>query len=399
MIEYELRTWSSIRELGEPVLASLSDARTSPFLSFAWLDALEATGCVHEERGWRPLHLTLHRAGELVAFAPCYLKGNSEGEFVFDHAFARFAERSLGIRYYPKLLVAVPFTPATGSRLLVRAGEDRAELSRALSAALQRLCETLDVSSAHVLFPTEEEASALVPARMIRRTGVQFQWHNAGYQSFDEFLARFNAKRRHQIRRERREVLAHGLEIETLTGSELSPELADFVYSFYRSTVDKYYWGRRYLNRAFFEEVLSRMRDKVHLVVARDRASRRPLAGAFNLLGHDTLYGRYWGALEERNFLHFEVCFYRGIEDAIARRLVRFEPGAGGEHKLSRGFQATPTRSVHSFREPHFERAARDFMQREEAALLAEIAESRAARGFRCADESADADAEAETSI
>jgi predicted N-acyltransferase len=387
--DYELRTWSTIREFGEPALRSLSDITTSPFLSFDWLDALETTGCVKEERGWQPFHLSLHRDDALVGFAPCYLKGNSEGEFVFDHAFARFAEASLGIRYYPKLIVAVPFTPATGSRLLLRAGEDRGELSRAFASALSKLCERLELSSAHVLFPREDEAAALVGAGLAQRTGVQFQWHNRGYESFDDFLGRFNSKRRHQIRRERREV-AQGVDLEVLTGSDLNPELVDFVYSFYRATVDKFHWGRRYLNRAFFEEVLSRMRDKVHLVVARDRGSRRRLAGAFNLLGHDTLYGRYWGAVEERNFLHFEVCFYRGVEDAIARRLVRFEPGAGGEHKLSRGFEATPTRSVHLFQDAQFNRAARDFLRREEAALMAEIAEARFANGFRCTDESAE---------
>ncbi|MFZ5889719.1 MAG: GNAT family N-acetyltransferase [Myxococcota bacterium] len=381
--EYELRTWSSLRALGEARLAELSSPTTSPFLSFAWLDALEQTGCVAESRGWSPLHLTLHRNGELVAFAPAYLKSNSEGEFVFDHAFARFAEGSLGIAYYPKLIVAVPFTPATGTRVLVRAGESREVTLGAFAGGLRKVCRELGLSSAHVLFPLADETEILTQHGLAQRVGVQFQWHNAGYASFDDFLARFSAKRRHQVRRERREVNAQGVDIEVLTGSDLSPALADFVYDFYRSTVDKFYWGRRYLNRNFFEEVLSRMRDRVHLVAARDRHSGRRIAGAFNLLGADTLYGRYWGALEERKFLHFEVCFYSGIDEAIRRRLVRFEPGAGGEHKLTRGFEPTETSSVHHLADARFERAVRDFLARESSALREQIQSAKDETGLK----------------
>jgi predicted N-acyltransferase len=382
-MEYELRTHTQVAQVGEAALLSLSDAATSPFMSYAWLDALERTGCAVEQRGWAPLHFTIHRDGELVAFAPAYLKGNSEGEFVFDHSFARFAEGTLHLDYYPKLVVAVPFTPATGSRLLVRAGERTPELYAAFAAGLRKVCEELGLSSAHVLFPKQAEADALVAAGLACRTGVQFQWHNPGYGSFDDFLARFNAKRRHQIRRERREALAQGVDVEVLTGSDLTPALADFVFDFYRVTVDKHFWGRRYLNRAFFEEVLVRLRDRIHLVVGRDSASKRPIAGAFNLLGAEALYGRYWGSLEDRNFLHFEVCFYRGIEDAIARKLLRFEPGAGGEHKLARGFEATPTFSAHHLADPRFDHAVRDFLRREQAALNEQILASRGESGLR----------------
>jgi predicted N-acyltransferase len=382
-VEYELRTWNSVRAIGEATLATLSSSDTSPFLSFAWLDALEQTGCVAETKGWSPLHLTLHRDGQLVAFAPAYLKSNSEGEFVFDHAFARFAEGSLGIDYYPKLIVAVPFTPATGTRILVRAGESREQLLGAFASGLRKVAAELGLSSAHVLFPLAEEAQILVRHGLAQRIGVQFQWHNPGYTSFDDFLARFNAKRRHQIRRERREVLAQDVEIEVLTGSDLSPELADFVFSFYRSTVDKFFWGRRYLNRAFFEEVLSRMRDRVHVVAAKDKNSGRRIAGAFNLLGENTLYGRYWGALEERNFLHFEVCFYSGIEEAIRRKLIRFEPGAGGEHKLARGFEPTETTSVHHLADARFDRAVRDFLERETSALREQIKNAKDEAGLK----------------
>ncbi|MFO7177960.1 MAG: GNAT family N-acetyltransferase [Pseudomonadota bacterium] len=365
-----------MRAFGEERHRSLFEPYPSPFLSFAWLDALEQTGCVTPESGWMPCHISLHRGEETLAFAPAYVKGNSDGEFVFDQSWARFAERSLGVRYYPKLVLSVPFTPATGPRLLVRSGADRDELLRALPEALRRLVDALGLSSAHVLFPTRDDADVLAEEGLALRTGIQFQWHNAGYATFDDFLSRFTSKRRNQIRRERRDALASGIDIEVLTGSDLGPELASFVHAFYRATVDRYLWGRPYLNQAFFEEVLSRLRYAIELVVARDRASKRRIAGAFNVLGNGVLYGRYWGALEERSFLHFEVCFYRGIERAIAHKVTRFEPGAGGEHKLVRGFAPTPTYSVHHLASPRLDLTVRDFLRRERHAVEREIEEA-----------------------
>ncbi|HET9953748.1 MAG TPA: GNAT family N-acetyltransferase [Polyangiaceae bacterium] len=384
--------------MGAETLSGLQPTAGTPFLSFAWLDALERTGCVTEARGWLPMHMTLHRAGsapaskrtnsvgervggdhargnngELLAFAPAYVKTNSEGEFVFDHGIARFAQTSLSLPYYPKLILAVPFTPVTGSRLLVAPGQDPSEITAVFAGGVRSFCEQQGLSGAHVLFPPAAEASAWVTSGYARRIGVQYQWHNQGYGSFDEFLGTFNAKRRHQIRRERRQVAEQDVEIEVVTGRDLEPSWADFIFDFYRSTVDKYFWGRRYLNRSFFEEVLTTLRDQVHLVVARDRGSRRRLAGAFNLLGSDALYGRYWGAIEDRNCLHFEVCFYSGVEDAIARGLKRFEPGAGGEHKLARGFVPTRTFSTHHYVDPRLELAVRDFLAREESAIEAEL--------------------------
>jgi len=365
-----------MRAFGEERYRSLFEPYPSPFLSYAWLDALEQTGCVTPESGWMPCHLSLDRDGETLAFAPAYLKGNSDGEFVFDHSWARFAERSLGVRYYPKLVLSVPFTPATGPRLLVRAGADRDELVRALPFALRKLVEELGLSGAHVLFPERSDADVLVEGGLALRTGIQFQWHNDGYATFDDFLARFTSKRRNQIRRERREVLASGIEIDVLTGSDLLPDLAGFVHAFYRATVDRYLWGRPYLNHAFFEEVLARLRNNLEIVVARDRASRRRIAGAFNVIGNGVLYGRYWGALEDRSFLHFEVCFYRGIERAISHKVKRFEPGAGGEHKLTRGFAPTPTYSVHHLTPPRLDLTVRDFLRRERVAVEREIEEA-----------------------
>jgi predicted N-acyltransferase len=368
----EIGTHGSIRELGESDYRSLVGPDTPPFLRFEWLDALERTGCVSAESGWLPLHLSLRQGNELVAVAPAYVKGNSEGEFVFDHAWARFSEVELGLPYYPKLIVAVPFTPATGPRLLVRAGVPRELVTRAFVAGLDAICRQARLSGAHVLFPSEAEASAYTASGLLERHGVQFHWRNAGYETFDDFLGCFNAKRRHQIKRERRELGERGIVLDVLTGTDLEPALADFVFDFYVATVDKFAWGRRYLNRAFFEEVLSTMPDALHVVVARDASGRR-LGGAFNLLGATRLYGRYWGATAEVPFLHFNVCFYKGVEEAIARKLEAFEPGAGGEHKVARGFEPTVTHSAHHLIDPRLRAAVADHLRRERQAVDAHV--------------------------
>lgn len=371
---FELRTHRSIRDFGEADWRRLTGDDPPPFLSFEWLDALEQTGCVRPERGWLPVHLSLRKEGELVAGAPAYLKGNSEGEFVFDHAFAHFAEDRLGIAYFPKLIVAVPFTPATGPRLLVAPGADASELTQPFVGALARVIEELDASGVHVLFPPTEQADALADMGMAHRCGVQFHWRNRGYGDFDDFLSRFNSKRRNQIRRERRELDKQGSRIEIVTGSDFTPEVVDFAFQFYLSTVDKFIWGRQYLNRHFFEEVCSTMPDKLHLVIARDGGSGRRIAGAFNLMGGGAMYGRYWGALQDRRCLHFNVCYYAGIEECIRRGLQLFEPGAGGEHKVARGFEPTVTHSLHLFRDPRLDAAARDYMARERDAIRGHVA-------------------------
>jgi predicted N-acyltransferase len=372
----EVSTHASIRDLGESDYRALIRPETPPFLRFEWLDALERTGAVTPERGWLPMHLALKQGGEMLAAAPAYVKGNSEGEFVFDHAWARFAHGELGVSYYPKLIVAVPFTPATGPRLLVKPGAPESEIFDAFTVALRRLAERAGLSGAHVLFPSETQASAFAERGMLERHGVQYHWHNAGYRTFDDFLARFDAKRRHQIRRERRGLEERGVSLEVLTGADLRPSDADFIFDFYVATVDKFPWGRRYLSREFFEEVLASMPESLHVVVATDRASKRRLAGAFNLLGASALYGRYWGALSEVPFLHFNVCFYKGIEEAIARGLATFEPGAGGEHKRARGFEPTVTRSVHHLVDRRLRSAIADYLRRELPAVDEEVEEN-----------------------
>ncbi|WP_437301433.1 GNAT family N-acetyltransferase [Sorangium sp. So ce426] len=376
-MELEAHVHDTIRDIPESEWNALDGVSEAPFLTWAWFDALERTGCVGEAAGWLPHHITLRAEGALLAAAPAYLKDNSEGEFVFDHGWAS-ASHQIGAPYYPKLVVAVPFTPATTPRLLVRRPEDRPALLPVLAETLRKLVARSRISSAHVLFPTEDEAAALSGAAMAHRCGVQFQFENEGYRTLDDFLARFNAKRRHQIRREMRESTSQGLSIDTLRGAEITPEIVDAMFGFYVSTVEKFAWGRQYLNRAFFEEIAARLRGGgaqggVEIVLARE--GKRPIAGALNLAGPTTLYGRYWGASEERPFLHFNVCYYHPVEDCIARGLRRFEPGAGGSHKLVRGFAPSVTHSAHHIAHPRLDAAVREFLARERAAVRAKTAD------------------------
>jgi hypothetical protein len=373
----EVRIHASIREIDEAVWDALDGVAEAPFLSWAFLDAMEVTARVGHgpkpprrrsavpESGWIPHHLTFRVAGELVAAAPAYVKTNSEGEFVFDHGWAGAAERA-GLAYYPKLVVASPFTPATASRLLVARAADRAALLPALAGALRAICREAELSSAHVLFPHEAEATGLADAGMLHRLGLQFHWHNDGYKTFDDFLARFSSKRRNQIKRERREMRDRKVDLRTLRGAEITPEIIDAMYGFYASTVDKFMWGRHYLSRAFFEEACARLRGKIEIVLA--RLEGRPVGAAFNFAGPTALFGRYWGCTEDVPFLHFNVCFYEAIDGCIAQGLTRFEPGAGGRHKLARGFEPTLTHSAHHVEHPGLRRAVAEFLEREREA-------------------------------
>jgi uncharacterized protein len=376
----QVKLLESIRDVPREAWDALVDAEAAPFLEWAWLEALEASGSVRPGSGWRPRHLTLWRGNHLVAAAPAYLKEDSHGEFVFDWSWATAAER-VGLRYYPKLILAAPLTPATGRRVLVAQGEDRRERTREVMRAAVEYARSEGLSSLHVLFPTLEEASLLGEEGFGIRHGVQYHFLNEGYSSFEEVLARFTSKRRNQIRRERRATAAHGVRLRTLRGEGLGEVDPSEVYRLYASTVDKFAWGRRYLTEDFFVRVLRGFRHRVELVQA--LRADRVIAGAFNVSGPEALYGRYWGCFEEVPFLHFDVCVYQGMEETVARGLQRFEPGAGGEHKLVRGFLPALTYSAHWIFHGPLDRAVREFLGHERTAIAQGMPAWRAETGFK----------------
>lgn len=334
----------------------------SPFLEWGWLASLEEAGCVGGQTGWNPQHLALYQDDRLVAACPLYLKGNSEGEFVFDYSWANAAYRG-GIEYYPKMLVGVPFTPATGVRFLVAPELDRKGIVRALGKALRDLCHEHEISSVHVNFCHEDEAEALAEVGFLERKGFQYKWRNHGYETFEDYLGALRHKRRKEIKRERRVLGEQGIEIEALVGDAIPDEMYDEMYRLYLTTVDKYVWGRRYLTSAFFDLLSGRFRRNLCFLVARHGDD--VVAGTFNVQKSGVLYGRYWGTYEEIRHLHFNVCYYATIEHCIASGLERFEPGAGGEFKWLRGFDAEATRSMHYLRDPRLGEAVKHFLDGE----------------------------------
>ena len=341
----------------------------NPFLSHAFLDALEQSGSANAESGWRPQHLALEgEDGRLLGAVPLYLKNHSYGEYVFDWGWASAYERAGG-RYYPKLQCAVPFTPVTGRRLLLRTDAPDSA-GDALIAAMIELARRHKVSSLHVTFPTEAEWQHLGAAGLLQRVGQQFHWQNDGYRSFDDFLEALTARKRKQIRRERRDAVESGLAIETLTGNAIEERHWDVFFRFYMSTSDRK-WGSAYLNRAFFRLLGERLAHKVVLILARQ--GQRYVAGALNLVGENTLFGRNWGCIGDFPFLHFEVCYYRAIDFAIEHGLARVEAGAQGEHKIQRGYLPQATYSAHWIRDPGFARAVADFLARERRAVTHEM--------------------------
>lgn len=339
----------------------------SPFLEHGFLSSLEDAGTLEIQTGWLPRIVVLERDGVVVAAVPAYVKLHSFGEFVFDQAWAHFAERN-GVRYYPKLLVGVPFTPVTGRRFLTAPGEDRSQLVRLLGRALTELSEAFECSSVHVNFGTEEEIEALESVGFLIRHGIQYHWQREGAETFDDYLARFNSKRRNQLKRELRAPNDQGIELENLRGDALIGQ-ASLAYKLYLSTVEKFVWGRKYLNPKVFELWVDRMRHALEVVVARRADTREVVAGAVNFAGPRRLYGRYWGCFEEVKHLHFNVCYYRGIRECIERGLDVFEPGAGGEHKLVRAFAPTLTYSAHWLNHPGLREAIAHHLERERAAV------------------------------
>jgi predicted N-acyltransferase len=345
---HTLRVLESVREVPRETWDAMVGEDGSPFVEHTWLEALEATGCVGSDTGWVPAHLSLWRDETLVAVAPSYLKGNSEGEFIFDWAWAEAAHR-MSIAYYPKVLFAVPFTPATGDRVLIRPGEDRSAVTRTVATAAREWCKRVGASGAHVLFPREAEADAWQAAGYLRRDSVQYHWRRDGAASFDDYLATFDSKQRNQIKRELRRVREAGIVVETLTPGGHTRDIARAMHRFYESTVDKHgRWGRLYLSEAFFERVAERFNHRLAWVVAREERTGRPVGGAFNVFKGKHMYGRYWGAAVDVPNLHFVICYYEGIRACIERGIDVFEGGAGrDEHKRTRGFRPALTRSAH----------------------------------------------------
>src|SRR6187402_1413117 len=326
----------------------------NPFVSHEFLSSLEASQSVGGRTGWQPRHLLAEDAmGELLGVAPCYVKMHSRGEYVFDQSWAEAFERAGG-DYYPKLQVTVPFTPVTGPRLLARAGLQSEAVRCALADALVEITTASELSSAHVTFLTKEEWQTLGERNFLRRTDQQFHWENAGYESFDDFLAALASRKRKTIRRERSQAMEAGITIHPLTGSDLTEAVWDAFFGFYMDTGSRK-WGRPYLTRAFFSLIGEAMADRILLVMA--KRNGRYIAGAINFIGADTLYGRHWGAVEHHPFLHFELCYYQAIDYAIARKLAVVEAGAQGEHKLARGYVPVTTYSSHFIADPALRRA------------------------------------------
>ena len=344
------------------------EERYNPFISHAFLSALEASQSVGPRTGWTPLHLTAHAPdGTLIGAAPTYLKSHSMGEYVFDHAWADAYERA-GESYYPKLQVAVPFTPVTGRRLLLTHG--KLDARPALINGLNALMRQTKASSLHITFLTADEQAACAEEGMLARTGQQFHFFNPGYRDFDDFLSELSSRKRKMIRKEREQALSAGIEIEHLTGTAISQKHWDAFYAFYIDTGSRK-WGRPYLTRAFFDRTGETMADDILLVMA--KRGGKTIAGAINFIGADALYGRNWGAIEDHPCLHFEACYYQAIDFAIAKGLKRVEAGAQGEHKLARGYRPVVTYSAHAFADPRLERAVANFLTHERAQVDATI--------------------------
>jgi predicted N-acyltransferase len=342
----------------------------NPFVAHAFLKALEDAGSVGGRTGWTPRHLVLKDgAGAIAGCAPAYLKSHSQGEYVFDFGWAD-AYMQAGGRYYPKLQIAVPFTPVPGPRLLVRPGPARAANEAMLAAAAVELAERSGISGVHVTFLTEGEWTRLGAQGMLQRTSQQFHWSNAGYATFDDYLATLASRKRKDTRKERQQALAGGLTVEWRRGAEITEGDWDTFFTFYIETGSRK-WGRPYLNRKFYALLAaSAIGERCLLMLA--RRSGRPIGGSFHMVGGDCLFGRYWGAVEHQPFLHFEMCYYQAIDYAITHKLQRVEAGAQGEHKLARGYLPTKTYSVHHLVDPALRRAVARFLERERASVDAE---------------------------
>ncbi|MGD8843413.1 MAG: GNAT family N-acetyltransferase [Gammaproteobacteria bacterium] len=360
-----LEVCNAITDIGPDAWNAVSGT-ASPFLRYEFLAALENNGCVGERYGWLPNYLTAFDQGRLVGAVPLYIKDNSYGEFVFDWAWADAYQRA-GLAYYPKAVVAIPYTPAPGPRILTAAQTDRDEVVVQLTTLAREWSQSQGLSSLHWLFTDERDTRSLEAEGLLLRLGCQFHWHNQGYRDFEDYLDGFTARKRKKVRRERRYVQDAGIAIRVVHGHEASDEELAVMHEFYRSTFDKK-WGHATLNLGFFREIAATMGEQLVFVIA--SLGNEILAGAICLRGSDTLYGRHWGCRAEYHSLHFEACYYQGIDYCIRHGLARFEPGAQGEHKISRGFLPTPTWSAHWIAHPGFREVIGRYLQQETAGML-----------------------------
>jgi hypothetical protein len=362
------RTLASIRDIGAAswdALVNPPDQPFNPFVSFAFLAALEDSRSTGPDAGWAPMHLVLEDGGGIAGAAPLYAKGHSQGEYVFDHHWADAYARAGG-RYYPKLLCAAPFTPVPGPRLCAADTARR----RSLALALRQIAQQTGVSSAHVNFISKDEQDLLGEAGFLARMGEQFHWFNRGYDTFDDFLSALSSRKRKAIRRERRDAVADGLVIRRLVGAEIAERHWDAFWRFYQDTGARK-WGRPYLTKRFFRLIAETMGECLLLIVA-ERAGE-PVAGALHFIGGDALFGRYWGCVEAHRFLHFELCYHQAVEFAIARGLSRVEAGAQGEHKIARGYEPVATYSAHWIANEGFRDAIARYLEAERAQTGVEI--------------------------
>ena len=376
----QLRAISAISEIAAERWNALVGA-DNPFLRHEFLDAMERHGAVSRDNGWVPYHLLLEDGDSLAAAAPAYIKGNSWGEFVFDFAWAHAYERN-GLDYYPKLIIAVPYSPVNGPRMLLNADYPADGLRRTLADGARQMADAMAISSVHWLFPQTADVATLETAGYARRDGCQYHWRNAGYRDFEDFLGGLNAKKRKNIRRERRRVSEQGLQMRTLHGHEISHDLWTALHGFYEDTFHAH-GNLPVISRDCFAELGERLGDRVVVFLA--EADGDPVAAAICLRSDDTLYGRYWGAAHDYDDLHFEACYYQGIDYCIREGMDRFEPGAQGEHKVARGFLPVLTHSAHYLRDEQFRAAVDDFLARERPAV-AEYARTLTAEGPYRAD-------------
>jgi uncharacterized protein len=373
--ETEVTVHSSLSEIGAEAWDSVACPEVDdggrprdPFTTYRFLSALERSGSTGTGTGWQPRPLVARQGGRVIAAAPLYAKSHSQGEYIFDHNWADAWQRAGG-RYYPKLQLAVPFTPATGRRFLTLPGHEADGMAALVSAATQ-LAQANGLSSLHVTFCTEAEAEMGAAMGLLRRTTQQFHWVNEGYGSYEDFLAQLSSRKRKALRKERSVAQGFGGTIRALTGDEILPEHWDRFWTFYQDTGARK-WGTPYLTRRAFAEFHATMRDDILLVLA--ERDGQAIAGALNFIGRDTLYGRYWGCTEDHPHLHFELCYHQAIDWAIAKGLARVEAGAQGEHKLARGYLPVPVHSLHWLADAGFSDAVARYLAAERAAIGEEI--------------------------